>query len=445
MPARQARPCWRRSPGHIHLDGTSDMNQATASTMPPASTAAAATTDAAPAAASKTAGVAFGVLGAISVTHLLNDMMQSVLLALYPVLKGNFDLSFAQVGVITLAFQFSSSLLQPLIGLFSDKKPQPFSLPIAMGFTSMGLLLLSQAWNFPTVVLAAALIGMGSSVFHPESSRVARMASAGQHGLAQSIFQVGGNLGSSLGPLLAALLIVPHGQHSVAWFSLAALLAMAILCGVSRWYKFHLTSARGKKSLSKVDTGLTRSEVKRALVVLLVLVFSKYIYLAGLNSYFTFYLMHRFGMSIQNAQYCLFVFLFAVAIGTVVGGPVGDRIGRKRVIWGSILGAAPFALVLPFDNLFWTIVLVFIIGLVIASAFSAILVYAQELVPGKTGTISGLFFGLAFGMAGIGAAALGTLADATSIEFVYHVCAFLPLLGVTAFLLPNMRNHRKVA
>jgi FSR family fosmidomycin resistance protein-like MFS transporter len=445
MPARQARPCWRRSPGHIHLDGTSDMNQATASTMPPASTAAAATTDAAPAAASKTAGVAFGVLGAISVTHLLNDMMQSVLLALYPVLKGNFDLSFAQVGVITLAFQFSSSLLQPLIGLFTDKKPQPFSLPIAMGFTFMGLLLLSQAWNFPTVVLAAALIGMGSSVFHPESSRVARMASAGQHGLAQSIFQVGGNLGSSLGPLLAALLIVPHGQHSVAWFSLAALLAMAILYGVSRWYKFHLTSARGKKSLSKVDTGLTRREVKRALVVLLVLVFSKYIYLAGLNSYFTFYLMHRFGMSIQNAQYCLFVFLFAVAIGTVVGGPVGDRIGRKRVIWGSILGAAPFALVLPFANLFWTIVLVFIIGLVIASAFSAILVYAQELVPGKTGTISGLFFGLAFGMAGIGAAALGTLADATSIEFVYHVCAFLPLLGVTAFLLPNMRNHRKVA
>ncbi|MBV6306241.1 MFS transporter [Candidimonas humi] len=413
--------------------------------MPPASTAAAATTDAAPAAASKTAGVAFGVLGAISVTHLLNDMMQSVLLALYPVLKGNFDLSFAQVGVITLAFQFSSSLLQPLIGLFTDKKPQPFSLPIAMGFTFMGLLLLSQAWNFPSVVLAAALIGMGSSVFHPESSRVARMASAGQHGLAQSIFQVGGNLGSSLGPLLAALLIVPHGQHSVAWFSLAALLAMAILYGVSRWYKFHLTSARGKKSLGKVDTGLTRREVKRALVVLLVLVFSKYIYLAGLNSYFTFYLMHRFGMSIQNAQYCLFVFLFAVAIGTVVGGPVGDRIGRKRVIWGSILGAAPFALVLPFANLFWTIVLVFIIGLVIASAFSAILVYAQELVPGKTGTISGLFFGLAFGMAGIGAAALGTLADATSIEFVYHVCAFLPLLGVTAFLLPNMRNHRKVA
>ncbi|OWT58312.1 MFS transporter [Candidimonas nitroreducens] len=416
------------------------MNQATASSLP-ATPAAAAPTDTA---AAKNTGVAFGVLGAISVTHLLNDMMQSVLLALYPVLKGNFDLSFAQVGVITLAFQFSSSLLQPLIGRFTDKKPQPLSLPIAMGFTFMGLLLLSQAWNFPSVVLAAALIGMGSSVFHPESSRVARMASAGQHGLAQSIFQVGGNLGSSLGPLLAALLIVPHGQPSVAWFSLAALLAMAILYRVSRWYKFHLTSARGKKSLGKVETGLTRREVKRALIVLLVLIFSKYFYTAGLNSYFTFYLIHHFGVSIQNAQYCLFVFLFSVAVGTVVGGPVGDRIGRKRVIWGSILGAAPFALALPYVNLFWTIVLAFIIGSVIASAFSAILVYAQELVPGKTGTISGLFFGLAFGMAGIGAAVLGTLADATSIEFVFHVCAFLPLLGVTAFLLPNMRNHRKV-
>ncbi|GAB2894416.1 MFS transporter [Paralcaligenes ginsengisoli] len=389
----------------------------------------------------KTDRVAYGVLSAISVSHLLNDMMQSVLLAIYPVLKGNFNLSFAQIGVITLAFQFSSSLLQPIIGLFTDKRPQPFSLPTAMGFTFMGLLLLSQAWDFPSVVAAAALIGMGSSVFHPESSRVARMASAGQHGLAQSIFQVGGNLGSSLGPLLAALIIVPFGQRSVAWFSLAALLAMLILYQVSRWYKFHLTSVRGRASLSKTDTGLTRKQVIRALVVLLVLVFSKYFYLAGLNSYFTFYLMHRFGVSIQYAQYCLFVFLFAVALGTIVGGPVGDHIGRKRVIWGSILGAAPFALMLPYASLFWTLVLVFVIGLVIASAFSAILVYAQELVPGKTGTISGLFFGLAFGMAGIGAAALGNLADATSIEYVYHVCSFLPLLGVTAFLLPNMKHR----
>ncbi|MGP1614184.1 MAG: MFS transporter [Pollutimonas bauzanensis] len=392
--------------------------------------------------ASRTSGVAYGVLGAISVAHLLNDMMQSVLLAIYPVLKGSFDLSFAQVGVITLAFQFSSSLLQPLIGHFTDKRPKPYSLPVGMGFTLLGLLLLSQAWNFPSVVVAASLIGMGSSVFHPESSRVARMASAGQHGLAQSIFQVGGNLGSSLGPLLAALIIVPFGQGSVAWFSLAALLAMLILFQVSRWYSYHLNSVRGRSTLAKTDTGLTRRQVVRALAILLVLVFSKYFYLAGLNSYLTFYLMHRFGVSIQDAQYCLFVFLFAVALGTIVGGPVGDRIGRKRVILGSILGAAPFALMLPYANLFWTIALVFVIGIVIASAFSAILVYAQELAPGKTGTISGLFFGLAFGMAGIGAAALGALADATSIEFVYHVCAFLPLLGIAAFLLPNPRHAR---
>lgn len=392
---------------------------------------------------SRTSGVAYGVLGAISVAHLLNDMMQSVLLAIYPVLKGSFALSFAQVGVITLAFQFSSSLLQPLIGHFTDKRPKPYSLPVGMGFTLLGLLLLSQAWNFYSVVVAASLIGMGSSVFHPESSRVARMASAGQHGLAQSIFQVGGNLGSSLGPLLAALIIVPFGQGSVAWFSLAALLAMLILFQVSKWYSYHLNSVRGRSTLAKMDTGLTRKQVTRALALLLVLVFSKYFYLAGLNSYLTFYLIHRFGVSIQDAQYCLFVFLFAVALGTIVGGPVGDRIGRKRVILGSILGAAPFALILPYANLFWTIALVFIIGIVIASAFSAILVYAQELAPGKTGTISGLFFGLAFGMAGIGAAALGALADATSIEFVYQVCAFLPLLGIAAFLLPNPKHEKK--
>lgn len=388
-------------------------------------------------------GVAYKVLAAISVSHLLNDMMQSVLLALYPVLKGNFSLSFAQIGVITLAFQFSSSLLQPLIGAFTDKKPKPYSLPVGMGFTFCGLLLLSQAWNFPSVVAAAALIGMGSSVFHPESSRVARMASAGQHGLAQSIFQVGGNLGSSLGPLLAALIIVPLGQPSVAWFSLAALTAMFILTRVSRWYAANVNTARGRSSLGRTETGLSRKQVLSALGVLLVLIFSKYFYLAGLNSYLTFYLMDRFGLTIQNAQYCLFVFLFAVAVGTLVGGPVGDRIGRKRVIWGSILGAAPFALALPYANLTWTIVLIFIIGLIIASAFSAILVYAQELVPGKTGMISGLFFGLAFGMAGIGAAALGNLADATSIEFVYKVCSFLPLLGFAAFLLPERQRIKQ--
>lgn len=389
----------------------------------------------------KAPGVAYRVLGAISVAHLLNDMMQSVLLALYPVLQGNFSLSFAQVGVITLAFQFSSSLLQPLIGSFTDKRPLPFSLPIGMGFTMSGLILLSQAWNFPSVVAAAMLIGTGSSVFHPESSRVARMASSGHHGLAQSIFQVGGNLGASIGPLLAALFIVPFGQKGVAWISLAALLGMIILYRVSRWYALNLTSVRGRSSLRKTDTGLTRSQVVAAFTVLMVLVFSKFFYLSSLNSYFTFYLMHHFGLSIQNAQYCLFVFLLGVAVGTISGGPVGDRIGRKRVIWGSILGAAPFTLILPFANLYWTVVLVFVIGVVIASAFPAIIVYAQELAPGRTGAVSGMFFGFAFGIAGVGAAALGMLADASSIEFVYHICAFLPLLGIVAFLLPNMKQR----
>lgn len=389
----------------------------------------------------KTTGVAYPVLGAISVTHLLNDMMQSVLLAIYPVLQGNFDLSFVQIGFITLAFQFSSSLLQPAIGYFTDKRPQPYSLPIGMGFTFIGLLLLSQAWNYHSIIVAAFLVGAGSSVFHPESSRVARMASAGHHGLAQSIFQVGGNIGSSIGPLLAAFLIVPRGQSSVAWVSLAALTGIIILLQVSRWYSYNLTSARGKSSLRKTKTDLSRGEVSKAMGILLTLIFSKYFYLAGLTSYFIFYLMDKFNLPVQQAQYCLFVFLSGVAIGTMVGGPIGDRIGRKRVIWSSILGTAPFALALPYASLFWTLVLVFCAGVMIASAFPAIIVYAQELMPGKTGTVSGLFYGLAFGMAGIGAAVLGKLADATSIEYVYHVCSYLPLLGLTAFFLPDMREH----
>lgn len=384
--------------------------------------------------------VSFGVLGAISTSHFINDMMQSVLLALYPVLQGNFHLSFAQVGFITVAFQFSASLLQPFVGRFTDKRPLPYSLPIGMGFTLCGLLLLSQAWNYPCVLAAAVLIGMGSSVFHPESSRVARMASAGQHGLAQSIFQVGGNVGSAVGPLLAAAFIVPLGQPSVAWVALAALLGMLILYRVSRWYAANLTSVRGRASLAHRDTGLSKKQVKFALGILLVLLFSKFIYLSSFNSYFTFYLMDHFGLSIQHAQYSLFIFLLGAAIGTITGGPIGDIIGRKRIILGSILGAAPFALVLPFVNLTTTLVLVFLIGLIIASAFPAIVVYGQELMPGKTGTISGLFFGLAFGIAGIAAAALGVLADAYNIELVYQLCAFLPLLGIVAFLLPDMRS-----
>lgn len=390
-------------------------------------------------------GVAYPVLGAISATHLLNDMMQSVLLAIYPLLQGNFDLSFVQIGLITLAFQFSSSLLQPIIGLFTDKRPQPYSLPVGMGFTFCGLLLLSQAWNFHSILIAATLIGAGSSVFHPESSRVARMASAGHHGLAQSIFQVGGNIGSSIGPLLVGFLIIPHGQSSVAWVSLAALLGIAILIRVSRWYAVNLTSVRGRSSLGKTETGLSSRQISLAIFVLMVLIFSKFFYLAGLNSYFTFYLMDRFDLPMQQAQYSLFIFLSGVAVGTITGGPIGDRIGRKRIIWGSILGAAPFALALPYAGLFWTLVLVFCVGVMIASAFPAIIVYAQELMPGKTGTVSGLFFGLAFGMGGLGAAALGKLADSTSIEYVYHVCSFLPLLGICAFFLPDMRNGTKVA
>jgi FSR family fosmidomycin resistance protein-like MFS transporter len=357
-------------------------------------------------------------------------------------LQGKFQLTFAQVGFITVAFQFSASLMQPVVGRFTDRRPLPYSLPIGMSFTLCGLLLLSRAWNYPCVLVAAVLIGMGSSVFHPESSRVARMASAGQHGLAQSIFQVGGNVGTAIGPLLAAAFIVPMGQPSVAWVALAALVGMLILYRVSRWYAANLTSAQGRASLGHRDIGLSQRQIKTAVMVLLVLMFSKFVYLSSLNSYFTFYLIHHFGLGIQSAQYCLFIFLFGAAVGTITGGPIGDRIGRKRIILGSIFGAAPFALALPFVDLTTTLVLVFLIGVIISSAFPAIVVYGQELMPGKTGTISGLFFGLAFGIAGIAAAALGALADRYSIELVYHLCAFLPLLGVVAFLLPDMRAKK---
>ncbi|CAM5181782.1 FSR family fosmidomycin resistance protein-like MFS transporter OS=Castellaniella defragrans OX=75697 GN=HNR28_002848 PE=4 SV=1 [Castellaniella defragrans] len=395
----------------------------------------------APARTAPAQGVAFRVLGAISATHLINDMMQSVLVAIYPVLQGNFHLSFVQVGFITLAYQFSASLLQPLVGRYTDRRPLPYSLPMGMTSTCCGLLLLSMAGSFPMVLLAAMMVGAGSSVFHPESSRVARMASSGHPGLAQSIFQVGGNLGTSIGPLLAAFLIVPRGQGSVAWVALAALVGICILLGVSRWYAANLTSARGRSSLRKTDNGLDHRQVRGAMSVLLVLLFSKYFYLASLSSYFTFFLIDRFKLDVQQSQYALFVFFAGVATGTLVGGPIGDHIGRKRVILGSILGTAPFSLLLPYANLHWTLILVFCAGFMIASAFPAIIVYAQELMPGKTGTVSGLFYGLAFGLGGIGAAVLGKVADSTSITFVYQLCAFLPLLGLAAFLLPDMRKH----
>ncbi|EKN3737170.1 MFS transporter [Yersinia enterocolitica] len=382
----------------------------------------------------------FSILGAISVSHLLNDMIQSLILAIYPLLQAEFSLSFAQIGLITLTYQLTASLLQPLIGLYTDKHPQPYSLPIGMGFTLSGILLLAVATTFPVVLLAAALVGTGSSVFHPESSRVARMASGGRHGMAQSIFQVGGNFGSALGPLLAAILIAPYGKGNVGWFSLAALLAIVVLLQVSKWYQQQQRTTYGK--VVKVSSAkiLPKKTVISALVILMVLIFSKYFYLTSISSYYTFYLMHRFGVSVQNAQIHLFVFLFAVAAGTIIGGPLGDRIGRKYVIWGSILGVAPFTLILPYVSLYWTGILTVIIGLILASAFSAILVYAQELIPGKVGMVSGLFFGFAFGMGGLGAAVLGYVADLTSIELVYQICAFLPLLGIITVFLPNIED-----
>ncbi|WP_426699972.1 MFS transporter [Rhodanobacter sp. Col0626] len=385
-------------------------------------------------------GTAYGVLGSISFAHMLNDMIQSLILAIYPILKNDFHLSFAQVGLITLTYQLTASMLQPLVGMVTDRRPMPYSLPVGMGFTLCGLLLLAVAPTFPVLLLAAAMVGTGSSVFHPESSRVARMASGGRHGLAQSLFQVGGNTGSSLGPLLAAWIIVPHGRGSVAWFSLAALLAMVVLLQVGRWYgRHHVT--HGKSAARHLPVvALSRNKIIGALAILGLLIFSKYFYLASLSSYYTFYLIHKFGVSVQSAQVHLFVFLFAVAAGSLIGGPVGDRIGRKWVIWVSILGVAPFTLLLPHASLMWTGVLTVIIGLVLSSAFSAILVYAQDLIPGRVGMISGLFFGLAFGMGGIGAAVLGGLADTHGIEYVYQLCAYLPLMGLITVFLPSMER-----
>jgi FSR family fosmidomycin resistance protein-like MFS transporter len=385
----------------------------------------------------------FVILVALSFTHLLNDMMQSLLPAIYPLLKTRFDLSFAQIGLITFTFQFTASLLQPVVGVVTDKRPMPFSLAVGMGFTLLGLLLLGVAGSFAVLLLAAGLVGLGSSVFHPESSRIARMASGGRHGMAQSFFQVGGQAGQALGPLLAAFVVVPHGQGSVAWFSLFALLAIVVLLNVGRGYRAaRLRLAARPRGAGPAASTLSRRRVTWSIAILLTLIFSKYFYLASLNTYYTFYLIHKFGVSIQTAQIFLFVFLGATAAGTFAGGPIGDRIGRKYVIWASILGVLPFTLALPHANLAWTVVLTVVIGLVLSSAFSAILVYAQELVPGKVGTVSGMFFGFAFGMGGLGAALLGILADHTSIDFVYGVCAFLPLLGLLTVFLPNMERAR---
>ena len=382
------------------------------------------------------------ILLAISFSHLLNDMMQSLLPAMYPMLKSSYRLSFVQIGLLTFTYQVTASLLQPIIGAFTDRKPKPYSLAVGMGFSLCGLLLLAMAHSFGLLLVAAALVGTGSSVFHPESSRVARMASGGAHGLAQSIFQVGGNVGSAIGPLLAAFIVLPLGQKSVAWFALFALLGIFVLTQVGHWARTHgfarLTPRARKEG---AEPALSSGRVRGAIAVLLALIFSKYFYLASLTSYYTFYLIEHFRVGVRDAQIMLFAFLAAVALGTILGGPLGDRFGRKIVIWVSILGVLPFTLLLPHANLFWTIVLTLPIGFILASAFPAIVVYAQELMPGKTGTVAGLFFGFAFGMGAIGAAVLGALADATSIEFVYRVCAWLPLVGVLAVLLPNIEEN----
>ena len=389
-------------------------------------------------------GSAFPILIAISVSHLLNDLIQSLVPSIYPILKSSYDLSFSQIGLITMTWQMTASILQPLVGMATDRRARPFSLPVGMGFTLSGLLVVSVATNFPLILLGVALIGIGSSIFHPESSRVARMASGGQHGMAQSLFQVGGNIGSAIGPLLAAFIILPGGQGAVAWFALIALAGILILSRVSFWYREtrRVASAQGAKPVIAKFTGPI---VARSLIILAVLVFSKFLYMASLSSFYTFYLIDTFGVSVRDAQLYLFVFLGAVAAGTIAGGPIGDRFGRRTVIWFSILGALPFTLLLPYANLGWTVALTVIIGLVLSSAFPAIVVYAQELVPQKVGAVSGLFFGFAFGMGGLGAALLGVLADHTSIDFVYRVAAFLPALGLLAAFLPDDRPRSRRA
>jgi FSR family fosmidomycin resistance protein-like MFS transporter len=387
------------------------------------------------AASSAAQGTAVAVLAAISICHMLNDVIQSLIVALYPMIKDSLALDFRQIGLITFTFTFTASLLQPVVGYVTDRYPTPYSLVLGMGCSLLGLIVAAFASTYGLVLVAVGLIGMGSSVFHPESSRVARLASGGQHGLAQSVFQVGGNFGTALGPLLAAFIVLPYGQRSVAWFSIVALIAMIMLAGIGSWYGKTLKFKNGapRPSESEAIHELTHGKVRKSVAILMALTFSKDFYLVSITSFYTFYLIHTFGLSVQSAQLYLFLFLFAVAAGTVIGGPIGDRIGTRRVIWWSIFGVLPFTLALPF------------VGLILASAHPAIIVYAQSLIPGRVGMVAGLFFGLAFGVAGIGAAFLGWLADATSIVFVYHVCAFLPAIGLLAAFLPEMAKPKTPA
>ncbi|MGI9087432.1 MAG: MFS transporter [Chthoniobacterales bacterium] len=390
-----------------------------------------------------------GVLWALSVAHLLNDTMQSLIPAIYPMLKDALNLDFRHIGLITLTNQMTASILQPFVGLYTDRRPQPFSLSLGMTFTLAGLILLSLANSLALVLGAVACVGIGSSIFHPEASRLAHLSSGGRHGFAQSLFQVGGNAGSSFGPLLAAAIVVVRGQGSIIWFGLLALAGIVILTGVGRWYRAHLTGRANLRAAGNEEPArpspVSRRRVILSLGILIVLVFSKYFYLASMGSYYTFFVIEKFGLSIRSAQLHLFAFLFAVAAGTFLGGPVGDRIGRKAVIWVSILGVAPFALALPYADLFWTGVLTVIIGLILSSAFSAILVYAQELIPGKVGLMAGLFFGLAFGMGGIGSAVLGLIADRHGIQFVFHLCSYLPFIGLLTALLPNFEKSYAIS
>jgi len=385
------------------------------------------------------------ILFALSFSHAVNDTIQALLPSIYPLLKKSFDLNFAQIGLITLVYQCVASLLQPFVGIYTDRKPKPYSLALGMSFTLVGIVMVAFSNSFHMLLFAAALVGAGSSVFHPEASRVAHMAAGQRHGFAQAVFQVGGNFGTSLGPLMAAWIIVPNGQHATAWFGILALMGILVLARVGGWYAKNLTRGKVSKKALQVAVHLPRHRVHLAVIVLVILVFSKYVYLVSLTNYYTFYLIHHFGVSVQESQLYLFLFLFAVALGTILGGPIGDRFGRKYVIWFSIFGVAPFSLILPHVGLTATAVLSFIIGVVLASAFSAIIVYAQELIPGKVGLIAGMFFGFAFGISGIAASALGFIADKTSIEQVFTFCAYLPLIGVIAIFLPNLRKMQKVA
>lgn len=381
----------------------------------------------------------YPILFSIAFAHLLNDLLQAVIPASYPILKDSYQLTFTQIGLITFAYQMAASILQPIVGLYTDKKPKPYSQIFGMLFTLSGILLLSFATSFSVIIVSVVLVGIGSSIFHPEASRISFLASGGKRGLAQSIFQLGGNAGTAIGPLLVALIVVPNNQHYIIWFAIVAIIALFVLSKIAIWYQNHLT-LRAKKKVEIILPNLSQTKIVVSVSILLILIFSKFFYMASISSYFTFYLMDRFQLSIQDAQFHLVLFLASCAIGTLIGGPLGDKFGRKYVIWFSVLGAAPFTLLLPYVDLFWTGTLSVIIGIIISSAFPAILVYAQELLPKKLGMVSGLFYGFAFGMGGLGSALLGNLADHTSIDYVYHLCAYLPLIGMIALFLPNLKK-----